>query len=94
MICQKHKLNFWCRVFEEYSLLLTKIGIDRSKNYQVCNEIGCKFVAGGPIIESLALEETMKFVKKNLLNSTSLLDECISIFKIRFHPFLDAKIFT
>ena len=37
MIFQKKKLTFWCRVFNEYSLLLTKLDIDSSKNYLVQN---------------------------------------------------------
>ena len=38
MICQKHKLNFRCRVFEEYLILLTKVDIDSSKNDLVRNK--------------------------------------------------------
>ena len=38
MICHKQKLNFRCRVFEEYSLLFTKKDIDRSKNDLVHNK--------------------------------------------------------
>ena len=32
--------------------------------------------------------------KRNLSNHISQFDECISIFKTRCHPFLDAEIFT
>ena len=71
MICQKHKLTFWYKVFEEYSLLLTKFDTHSGKNDLVQNKNRLQVHDGRTNHRLFSSRSDNEICKRNLSNNIS-----------------------
>lgn len=90
MICQKHKLNFWIRIFKEYLTLLKKVDIDSSKKDSVKNKNRFKEDDRWTNYRLFVSISDKEICKRNTKKHIQHYDNCIMIFNGNCHSILKA----